>query len=245
MGATVFLTKDNFQPVTDKRPEDFCTQAERDVAQISHFDAFPPLEREAARADATRKRAELLFYRNAEIAARARRVNEQLKPDLTLCIHFNAVDWNDRFELVNDNRVVVFVHGNYLPSELKDDEQKLRLMTKLLERSHRTELSVAEAIASALATATGLPPVEYATNSAAARVGTNSYVYARNLAVNRLIDGPVVFLEPYYQNNRIVYQRIQFGDYEGTRQIEGRPYRSIFREYADAVAEGLTPFLKR
>jgi hypothetical protein len=70
-------------------------------------------------------------------------------------------------------------------------------------------------------------------------------VYARNLAANRLINGPVVFLEPYYQNNRIVYQRIQLGDYEGTREIEKKSYRSIYREYADAVAEGLRGFLAR
>ena len=29
------------------------------------------------------------------------------------------------------------------------------------------------------------------------------------------------------------------GDYNGTKKIEGKEYRSIFREYADAVAEGL------
>lgn len=244
-GATVLFTKDNFEPVTDKRPEDFRTQAERDVAKLARFDIFPPLEREAARADAIRKRAETRFYRGAEISARARRVNEELKPDLTVCIHFNAVDWNERFELVDDNRLVVFVHGNYLSSELEDDEQKLRLMTKLLERSHQTELSVAEALASALAKATGLPPVEYAMGGAAIHVGTNRYVYARNLAANRLMDGPVVFLEPYYQNNRIVYERIQLGDYEDAREIEKKSYRSIYREYADAVADGLRGFLAR
>jgi hypothetical protein len=244
-GATILFTKNNFEPVTDKRPEDFRAQAERDVAKLARFDIFPPLEREAARADAIRKRAETLFYRGAEIAARARRVNEELKPDITLCIHFNAVDWNERFELVDDNRLVVFVHGNYLPSELEDDEQKFRLMSKLLSRSHEMELRVAEALASALAKATGLPPVEYAPGGAAVRVGTNRYVYTRNLAANRLIDGPVVFLEPYYQNNRVVYERIQLGDYEGTRDIEKKSYRSIYREYADAVAEGLSDFIHR
>lgn len=244
-GAIVLLTKDNFEPVTDKRPDDFRAQAEHDVAKLVRLDAYPPLEREAARADAIRKRAETLFYRSAEIAARARRVNEELKPDITLCIHFNAVDWNERFELVDDNRLVVFVHGNYLPSELEDDEQKFRLMSKLLARSHDQELAVAEALASTLAKATGLPPVEYAPGGAAVRVGANRYVYARNLAANRLIDGPVVFLEPYYQNNRIVYERIQLGNYEGTREIERKPYRSIYREYADAVAEGLRGFLAR
>ena len=72
-------------------------------------------------------------------------LNEKIKPDLTICLHFNAVEWDNCQNLVDDNRLVVFVHGNYLASELKDDEQKLRLFSKLLERSHRAELIVAHA----------------------------------------------------------------------------------------------------
>jgi hypothetical protein len=46
-------------------------------------------------------------------------------------------------------------------------------------------------------------------------------------------------------NNRLVYQRLQLGDYEGEREIEGKRYQSIFREYADAIAEGLAKCLKK
>ena len=245
MGAEVFLTKDNFKPVTDKRPEDFHAQAEQEIKASARFDAFPPLEREAAFGDAVRKRAELIFYRSSEIAARAKLLNEKIKPDLTICLHVNAVEWDECHDLVDDNRLVVFVHGNYLPAELRDDDQKLRVLEKLLERSHPVELVTAEAIATALATATKLPAVEYGPNSGSIRVGDNSYVFARNLAANRLVDGPVVFLEPYYQNNRLVYQRIQMGDYEGLRNVNGVSTKSLFREYADAVAEGLKPLLAR
>jgi hypothetical protein len=244
-GSQMFLTKNTLDPVTEKRPEHFRAQAEREIAALTRFDAFPPLEREAARADAIRKRAELLFYRSSEIAARASLLNEKIKPDLTICLHFNAVEWDECKNLVDDNRLVVFVHGNYLASELKDDEQKLRLFSKLLERSHPAELMVAEAIATALAGATKLPPVEYGSSSGSIRVGDSPYVFARDLAANRLVNGPVAYLEPYYMNNRVVYQRIQLGDYEGNRDVNGVPMKSIFREYADAVADGLSNFFPR
>lgn len=244
-GAQVFFTKDNFEPVTDKRPEDFQAQAEQEIKMSTRFDAFPPLEREAAFADAVRKRAELIFYRSSEIAARAKLLNEKIKPDLTICLHVNAVEWDECRSLVDDNRLVVFVHGNYLAAEVKDDDQKLRLLEKLLERSHPAELATAEAVATALANATKLPPVDYGPNSGSIRVGDNPYVFARNLAANRLVNGPVVFLEPYYQNNRLVYERIQLGDYEGVRDVNGLPMKSIFREYADAVAEGLSRLIGR
>lgn len=242
-GAEVFLTKDKFEPVTDKRPNDFRVQAEQEIAALTRFDALPALDREANVADAIRKRAEMLFYRSSEIDARARLLNEKIKPDITLCIHFNAVEWDECQSLVNDNRLIVFVHGDYLASELKDDDQKLRLFSKLLQNSHSVELAAADAIATALAGATKLAPVGYSPNSGAIRVGPNPYVFARNLAANRLVNGPVVYLEPYYMNNRLVYQRLQLGDYEGTREIEGQQYRSIFREYADAVADALIQFV--
>jgi len=240
-GYDVVLTKDNFEPVTDKRPEDFRVEAEC-AGLLPAFGS--ELERDAFCRDLLRKRMEQLFYRSAEITARAKFVNELPRPDLTICLHFNAVEWNEHNDLVEDNRLVVFVHGDYLPGEVVDDAQKLRLFYKLLSRSLAVELPVAESVANALAEATQLPAAQYGTGSSAVRVGTNAYVYARNLAANRLIDSPVVFLEPYYMNNRIVYQRIQLGDYEGEQVVEGKSYRSIIREYADAVAAGLKTYFK-
>ena len=241
-GYEVGLTKDNFEPVTSKRPEDFRAEAARTLPDPA---AGTDLERDAMHRDLLRKRMEQLFYRSAEITARAKFVNELTRPDLTICLHFNAVEWNERNDLVEDNRLVVFVHGDYLPGEVADDAQKLRLFYKLLSRSLAVELPVAESVATALAQATQLPPAEYGASSSAVRVGTNAYVYARNLAANRLIDSPVVFLEPYYMNNRIVYQRIQLGDYEGEKVVDGKSYRSIIREYADAVAAGLQAWSKK
>jgi hypothetical protein len=56
---------------------------------------------------------------------------------------------------------------------------------------------------------------------------------------NRLYQTPVIYLEPYVMNSELVWERIQAGDYEGEINLGGKPRRSIFREYADAVAEGL------
>jgi N-acetylmuramoyl-L-alanine amidase len=219
-GFAVSLTKTNFEPVTAQRPDDFRARAEQEI---------PASPDEAQRADAVRQRQEMLFYRSAEIEARARLVNEHHRPDLVVCLHFNAVAWDECQSLVDDNRLVVFVHGNYLPAEVADEAQRYRLFYKLLSRSHAVELPVAETLAEALAAATGLPAVEYAPGGPAARVGANRYVYARNLAASRLFDAPVVFLEPYYMNNRQVYERLQKDP-------------GIFREYADTVFNGLVRF---
>jgi N-acetylmuramoyl-L-alanine amidase len=249
LGATVLMVKDNLQPVTKKRPEDFRAQAARDVDRQlrgnAEFEAMHPILQQAHRADLVRQRMELLFYRNDEIQARAELVN-QWKPDVTLCIHFDAKGWtSEKDKLTEDNRLVVFVHGNYLPSELESEDGKLGLFAKLLEGSAEIELKLADSISRALAQSTGLPPPNKhppGGSSGWLLLGENPYVYARNLLANRLFQGPVIFLEPYYQNNPVVYQRILAGDYEGEREIAGQKFRSIFRDYANGVVAGLLEY---
>ncbi|MFZ4588920.1 MAG: hypothetical protein ACOYNG_08050, partial [Terrimicrobiaceae bacterium] len=65
------------------------------------------------------------------------------------------------------------------------------------------------------------------------------YIWARNLLANRLFRCPVIYAEPYVMNSREVFRRVQAGDFEGVKTIAGRPRRSIYREYADAIAAGL------
>jgi hypothetical protein len=46
-------------------------------------------------------------------------------------------------------------------------------------------------------------------------------------------------------NSRDAFARIQAGDYEGTRNVNGSERKSIFREYADSVADGLIEYYSK
>jgi hypothetical protein len=46
-------------------------------------------------------------------------------------------------------------------------------------------------------------------------------------------------------NSREGFARIQAGDYEGTRQVDGVERQSIFREYANSVANGLVEYYSK
>jgi hypothetical protein len=97
-----------------------------------------------------------------------------------------------------------------------------------------------------MAAATGLPPYRYPAGSGTVlAVPGQPYVWARNLLANRLYECPVVFLEPYVMNSRTDFARLVAGDYDGLREINGQPRRSIFREYADALAAGLNRHFTR
>ena len=89
----------------------------------------------------------------------------------------------------------------------------------------------------ALAQATGLPHYDYSPVSTRAKKieGPAKGVWARNLLANRIYQCPVIFLEPYVMNNKEVHERVQMGDYLGTKTVNGVERKSIYREYADAV----------
>ena len=46
-------------------------------------------------------------------------------------------------------------------------------------------------------------------------------------------------------NSQEVFARIQAGDYEGTRVFNGVERKSIIREYADGVLEGLVDYYRK
>ena len=225
LGATVTLVREKLEPVTSLRPE-----ALLDIAKNS------------APGDSPQKLAERLFYRTAEIRARADLVNRTLKPDLVLCLHFNAEAWGDPNHpiLIDRTHFHIVLNGAYNDDEVLLADQRFALLQKLLQRTHQEEALVGATIANMFAQITQLPAYAYPADSKSVLpIDGHPYLWARNLLANRLYDCPVIFLEPYVMNSTIDYPRIQAGDYDGLREIAGKMHPSIFREYADALAAGL------
>lgn len=242
MGAEVLNVREALEPATPLRPEALRDTARAELAKLG---IEAPREKydgmhDPLRGQTVQAQSELLFYRVAEIRQRATLVNTKLQPDLVLCLHFNATGWGDpqRPAFVPHNHLHVLVNGCYSAAELRFDDQRWDMLVKLLNRSYDEELPASEHLATALAAAAKLPPYEYTTGNAV-RTGGNAYVWARNLLANRLYHAPVAFLEPYVMNSELVWMRVQAGDYDGEIPLAGEPRRSIYREYADAVAEGL------
>ncbi|HSP42452.1 MAG TPA: hypothetical protein VLO11_06260 [Luteolibacter sp.] len=235
LGAKVSLVRDNSEPVTPLRPDSLMDLA-RDGSD------------EQATDDSLRKFAERLFYRTAEIRARAEVVNQKIQPDLVLCLHFNADAWGDPAnpQLVPESHFHILLNGGYTDDEVMLADQRFAMLEKLLGRTHEEEAAVGETVADVFAEKTGLPPYIYQPEQRNARlVNHHPYLWARNLLANRLYDCPVLFMEPYVMNSVPDLPRMQAGDYEGLREINGRMQPSIFREYADALAEGLAEHYAR
>jgi hypothetical protein len=241
-GADVVYVRNDTEPATKLRPADLRDAAK---AQLRRQGMAIIRDKYGGAADELRMNSvqwtsELLFYRTAEIQERARLVNDDLKPDIVLCLHYNAEAWGDPKDpqLAPKNHMHVLVNGCYSAAEIGLDDVRYCMLVKLLSGCYAEELPVAEHVAGSLSAATGLPPYRYTTPNAV-RVGDNPYIWARDLLANRLYQCPVVYIEPYVMNSQEVWDRVQAGDYDGRKLIDGKVRESIYKEYAAAVAEGL------
>lgn len=247
LGATVSLVRAKNAPVTTKRADDLREVAKKILLRAGEAE---PREDFAGPDDpekehSIRWQSELLFYRNSEIRQRAKIVNTEIKPDVVLCLHFNAESWDDptKPRLVDRNHLHLLVNGSYLPPELEFDDVRFEMLRRLLSRTHEEEFPLAEKSALAMARRTQLPPYEYTTENVT-KMGGTGYVYARNLIATRLYRCPVVYFEPYVMNSDEVFWRVQEGDYEGIHFVNGTDRRSIYREYANGVVDGLVDYYR-
>jgi len=236
LGAQVFLTRGKPAPATSLTPGQL-----ESAATASLVEKGVPTDEESLH-----KESERLFYRVAEIRRRAKLVNETIRPDVVICLHFNAEPWGDAAnpQLVDQNHLHFLITGALSGQELAYEDQRYDMLVKLLNRSFLEEIALTNVISRKLAAATGLPPYFYRTGTAI-RINANPYVWARNLLANRLFACPVIYIEPYVMNSRLVFDRIQAGDYEGLRDFRGAMRKSIYREYADAVADGVVAYYSR
>jgi hypothetical protein len=183
---------------------------------------------------------------SSELRARAEIVNTQTQPDLVLCLHFNATPWRNphRPAFRDRNHLHLLINGCYSRDEIAEDDTRLELLLRLLQRTYYYELAVAEEISRTMADETRLPPFGYDGTSGKS-VNGNPYVWARNLLVNRKFMCPVIFLEPYCMNHREVHGRIQAGPYRGLRMVNGIARKNIYQEYADSVTAGLVNYYRK
>lgn len=233
MGAEVWLTRTRNGPTTPLRPGSLRKVAAGSLQEEGVVPSAKRLQDEAER----------LFYRVGEIRNRARLVNGHIRPDLVVCLHFNAEEWGDpaRPSLTDKNHLHLLLSGNISREELLHEDERHTMLVKLLGGTHAAELGASEAVARSLASATGLEPFVYH-GTKGIPASSNPYLWIRNLLANRLFECPVVYCEPYVMNSRAVFNRVQMGDYQGRRNVGGSQLPSIYREYADAVAQGLADY---
>jgi hypothetical protein len=245
LGAYVSLVRQNDKPVTTRTPAEFRPLAIETLRQAGFTtpkDTYAGIQGEE-KLLTIQWQSEKFFYRDDEIHARAVHVNETIKPDLVLCLHFNAESWGDATapQFSPANHFHILVNGCYSPAELVNQDTRFELLQRLLSGTHQEEIGLAKALAPALAKTTGLPPYNYLTPNAR-QVAGNPYIYARNLLANRLYQCPVLYFEPYVMNHEMTYRRLLLGHWIGRTLVEGSLQTSPIEDYAQGIVQGLLDY---
>lgn len=235
LGATVFLTRQDNQPVSKHRSKDYIKYVQSKNSKLNILPSKKGIEHSS----------NLMFYRVGEIKQRARLVNNQFKPDLVVCLHFNATKWDEK-NLIGEEHFHMILNGAYTKGEFANDDERFMLLRKILQGIHEEEAKLNASVARSFVVHTGLPPYQYDANSSrAVKINGNPYLWGRNLIANREFTCPVVYCEPYLMNAVDTHARISKGNTQELQYINGLLRPSIYEEYATSVAEGLVNYYKQ
>lgn len=242
LGAEVCLSHEKPEPVMTGEPKDLMEIAKAMLNRDPN--CIPVAYKQKSRHLTPPKRlqvaCEILFTKTFETRARVQKIHETFQPDITIVLQYNATQGSGRGRLAKLNRNVIFIPGAYMPREIDDPRQRFQLVYKLLDQTLSIEAEVAHNISQSFQAITGFPPVKYGNSKSTRQIlPEDPYIVARNISVSREHVGPVVVVEPYFMNEANTLKRLLALDYEGSRIVAGKPQISIFREYSEAVIQGI------
>jgi N-acetylmuramoyl-L-alanine amidase len=144
-------------------------------------------------------------FRDAELRKRSELINAY-RPDLTVIIHYNVDEQNKDWKKPTDkNYCMAFVGGSFKPGELSDPERRFDFLRLMLTGDLENSIYAAGLATNAFQSELEVPlakqgDASYLQSSciAAAEPG----VFLRNLSLTRMIQGPVIYGETLYQDNK-------------------------------------------
>lgn len=139
-----------------------------------------------------------------DLAGRARNINA-FKPDLTVVIHYNVNEKNTGWTKTTDKDfVMTFVGGCITTKDLNTLAGRLTFLRLLISNDIENSLKLCSYAVKHLSTDLKVPiakPSDATYLSEHCLATPVEGVYSRDLALTRMIKGPLVYGEPLYQDN--------------------------------------------
>ena len=252
-GATVHLTKDavgkgaisaSFEEW--KNGPEFLAAVEKKIEKIADS-----AKRQAARDWWLKESTDLekfrMLYNSLDIEERVK-VISQLKPDLTLFIHYNAGSTKDPVSgkniLTKENYCMAFVGGSYMKGELATPESRQNFVKQLFGDSLDESAKVSSLIVKELVTGLGINPVSEHNEIAQELYLKKSCVkicdgvYARNMSSTQKVPGVVCYAEPLCQDNETMCRVLN----DKSHKIGGLNTSPYVTQVAQAYYNGISKY---
>ena len=144
-------------------------------------------------------------FNNVDLINRVKKINN-FNPDLTIVIHYNVDENNSPWTKVGSkNFTMTFIGGALWENDMDNKRNRFHLMRMLLSNDLQESEKAASHTVIALSNKLDIPiakesDASYLTEKC---LKSNSEgVYPRNLALTRLVLGPLVYGEALYQDNK-------------------------------------------
>jgi hypothetical protein len=244
MGASVFVVRDSTEPVTPYRPDDMIEQARELLVAHSknatNLRALPPDKLNLLFGQRLMELAEFLFYRCSEIIERGNRIRNNFVPDITVTLYIDATPGSGRGRLTDGQREHLLCRRqlhedgnagprNAAPLRLQNGRGRLRHRSRS-GRRYRARLHAADRPR----------PGQVRRFQHDARGDSRQSL--RRRAQPR---GQSRIRRPGRLHRALLHEQPRrLPALAGRRlrrhaEFDGKSYGSIFREYADCVAQGL------
>ena len=148
-------------------------------------------------------------FLKADFKQRANEIND-FNPHFTFVIHYNIWEKNTwssgkYLNAIDDNFGMAFVPGSFMAGELGKPEHRMAFLRKAFSDDVPESVELSNAVIEGYEKYLEVPIIPYDTSLRylrAASLPTEAEgVFARNLSLTRLIDGPICFGEALYQDN--------------------------------------------
>lgn len=188
------------------------------------------------------------YYKYLDFVGRSRKINT-FNPDITIIIHFNSEERNERnkdgyLKPVKTNYSMVFVPGSFVRGELRKLDTRIDFLRLLLSNDLERSIDLSEYLIETHDEILDVPPVKEEENLSwqkkYAVYSGSPGIYHRNLYLTRSVKGVVVYGESLLQDNidEIKALSKQDKDYFGTK-VSSRLY-----DVAEAYFKSLELYLK-
>lgn len=184
-------------------------------------------------------------YNRLDLRARCEKINA-FGPDLSVMIHYNSHAGRDEVssnhDVVSNNFNLVFVGGAFCSNELIDPESRYEFFRLLVSDDFSRSVKLSRSILDKFVSKLKVPVVSAADGSRYLESVCHEVepgVYARNLALTRLVHGPICYGESLVQNNIDECLNLARKDFV----INGLHCSSRIKEVAEAYFEGIKEYL--
>lgn len=181
-------------------------------------------------------------YNRVDLLARAQAINA-FKPDSTIMIHYNDHPPEQNRCFSEANYSLVFIPGSFTGTELNRVEDRYEFLRLIVTDDVEQSLDLSRCMANQFVDQLKVPLIspDMKTNYLEPFcLYQEPGIYSRNLALTRLVHGPLCYGETLIQNNESEALRLAKND----SQVAGMPAPSRVKEVAQAYYLGIKKYFE-